>query len=55
MEKKQYIEPSVLVKTVNFTLMQPGSILNDGDPITNPDDELSKEVNMPTAHDVWED
>lgn len=55
MEKKQYIEPSVLVKTVNFTLMQPGSILNDGDPITNPDEELSKEVDMPSAHGVWDD
>ena len=57
MEKKQYIMPSVMVKAVNADL----HLLAGSDPqicddeITNPDDELSKEVDMPSAHDVWED
>lgn len=55
MEKKQYIMPSVRVKAVNILLMQPASTPNDNNPITNPDEELSKEVDMPSTHDVWED
>jgi hypothetical protein len=55
MEKKQYIMPSVRVKAVNMLLMQPASTPNGDDPITDPDDELSKEVDMPSTHDVWED
>ncbi len=57
MEKKQYIMPSVRVKAVNADLyLLAGSDPQIGDDtITNPDDELSKEVDMPTSHDVWED
>ena len=55
MEKKQYIIPAMRVKVVNLLLMQPASTPNNDDPITDEDDELSKDVNIPSDHDVWED
>ena len=57
MEKKEYIMPSVRVKAVNadrHLLAGSDPQIVDGE-ITNVDDELSKEVDMPSAHDVWED
>jgi len=57
MEKKQYIMPSVRVKAVNADR----HLLAGSDPqigkgeITDPDEELSKEVDMPSAHGVWDD
>lgn len=55
MEKKQYIMPSVRVKAVNLVLMQPASSPINDDPITNPDDELSKDNEVIGGHDIWED
>lgn len=57
MEKKQYIMPSVRVKAVNaerHLLAGSDPQIGDGE-ITKPDDELSKEVDMPSAHNVWDD
>ena len=58
MEKKQYIMPSVRVKSVNMLLMQntspTGPQIGEGE-ITDPEEELSKGVEMPADHDVWED
>ena len=57
MEKKQYNMPSVRVKAVNADR----HLLAGSDPqivngeIDDENQELSKEVNLPTAHDVWED
>ena len=36
-------------------LMQPASGLIDDEPITDENDELSKDANIPAGHDVWED
>ncbi len=58
MEKKQYIMPSVRVKAVNMLLMQntspTGPQIGDGE-IGDENEELSKGVEMPADHDVWED
>lgn len=58
MEKKTYIEPSMIVKKVNLVLMA-GS-LNDEE---GAGDNFSKGLDLPedngnegvTTHDVWED
>ena len=58
MEKKHYIEPAMRVKAVNMLLMQntspTGPQIGEGE-IENPDEELSKDVNIPSDHDIWED
>ena len=60
MEKKEYIEPSLIVRTVNPYLMQgvSGPQIGGGE-ITNPDEELSKQNigsgNDLEIRDVWED
>ena len=57
MEKKEYIMPSVRVKAVNADR----HLLAGSDPqigvgeITDPNEELSKEVDMPSTHNVWDD
>lgn len=56
MEKKVYIEPSMLVKKVNLLLMQDGaSLLKDdgGGNELEEGDILGKE--QFETHDVWED
>ena len=58
MEKKQYLQPSVYVKTVNLLLMQEGvSLPKDNGGGTGNDleegDILGKE--QFESHDVWED
>lgn len=56
MEKKAYIEPSMLVKKVNLLLMQDGASLPKDDEGGNELEEgdiLGKE--QFETHDVWED
>ena len=58
MEKKTYIEPSMIVKKVNLVLMD-GSLNNE----LGAGDNFSKGLDLPedngndgvTTHDVWED
>lgn len=55
MEKKEYIEPSMIVRTVNPYLMQgvSGPQIGGGE-IEDPDEELSKQTSL-HINDVWED
>ncbi len=56
MEKKAYIEPSMLVKKVNLLLMQDGASLpkDDGGGNELEGDEILGKEQFET-HDVWED
>ncbi len=56
MEKKAYIEPSMLVKKVNLLLMQDGVSLpkDDGGGNDLGEDEILGKEQFET-HDVWED
>ena len=60
MEKKEYTEPSMIVRVVNPYLMQTVSGPQPGDgEITDPEEELSKQNigsgNDLEIRDVWED
>ena len=59
MEKKEYTEPSMIVRSVSSYLMQVSGPQIGGGEITNPDDELSKQNigsgNDLEIRDVWED
>lgn len=56
MEKKVYIEPSMLVKKVNLLLMQDGASLlkNDGDDNELEEGDILGKEQFET-HDIWED